>query len=125
MARKPEAIRGAPGRAVHRLAGRPKLFAVQVVVAAEDADHSRDTSLVIEDGPGHRRDRRNERSRDHRDSGVSDFRLDMLPIRWNQLLRLLGVVPEVGLFGKMVQFLQAGVGCIPVKDASSAVQQTA
>ena len=41
--------------------------------------------------------------------------------------RRLGVrdVPEIGQFGEMVQFLQAGIGSIPVKDASSAVPQTA
>ena len=43
----------------------------------------------------------------------------------HQLLRLLRVVPEIGVFGELVQFRQARRGCIDVKDASSAARLTA
>ena len=36
-----------------------------------------------------------------------------------------GVVPEVGIFGLRVQLGEARLGCVEVKDASSAVQSTA
>ena len=38
----------------------------------------------------------------------------------HEVARLLGVVPEVGGFSTVVQVVEAGFGCIPVKDASSA-----
>jgi len=43
----------------------------------------------------------------------------------HQFLRLLGIVPEIGIFGELVQFGQTGRGCIDVKDASSAARPTA
>ena len=43
----------------------------------------------------------------------------------HQLLRLLGIVPEIGIFGELVQLGQARRGCIDVKDASSAARPTA
>ena len=43
----------------------------------------------------------------------------------HQLLRLLGIVPEIGVFGELVQLGQARRGCIDVKDASSAARLTA
>jgi hypothetical protein len=43
----------------------------------------------------------------------------------HQLLRLLGIVPEIGIFGELVQFGQTCRGCIDVKDASSAARPTA
>jgi hypothetical protein len=43
----------------------------------------------------------------------------------HHLLRLLGVVPEIGIFGELVQLGQARRGCIDVKDASSAARPTA
>ncbi len=43
----------------------------------------------------------------------------------HQLLRLLGVVPEIGIFGELVQLGKARGGCIDVKDASSAARPTA
>jgi hypothetical protein len=36
-----------------------------------------------------------------------------------------GVAPEVGVFGLRVQLGQARLGCVEVKDASSAAQWTA
>ena len=36
-----------------------------------------------------------------------------------------GIVPEIGIFGELVQLGQARRGCIDVKDASSAARQTA
>ena len=38
----------------------------------------------------------------------------------HDVARLLGVRPEVGGFSAVVQVFEAGFGCIPVKDASSA-----
>ena len=38
----------------------------------------------------------------------------------HQRARFLGVGPEVGGLGTGVQVVEAGFGCIPVKDASSA-----
>ena len=43
----------------------------------------------------------------------------------HQLLGLLGIVPEIGIFGELVQLGQARRGCIDVKDASSAARLTA
>jgi hypothetical protein len=43
----------------------------------------------------------------------------------HQLLGLLGIVPEIGVFGELVQLRQARRGCIDVKDASSAARPTA
>ena len=43
----------------------------------------------------------------------------------HQLLGLLGIVPEIGIFGELVQLRQPRRGCIDVKDASSAARQTA
>ena len=43
----------------------------------------------------------------------------------HQLLRLLRIVPEVGIFGEFVQLREARRGCIDVKDASSAARPTA
>jgi hypothetical protein len=43
----------------------------------------------------------------------------------HQLLRFLGVVPEIGVFGELVQLCEACRGCIDVKDASSAARLTA
>src|ERR1700722_7396599 len=43
----------------------------------------------------------------------------------HQLLRLLRVVPEIGVFCELVQLRQARRGCIDVKDASSAARLTA
>ena len=43
----------------------------------------------------------------------------------HQLLRLLGIVPEIGGFGELVQFREARGGCFDVKDASSAARLTA
>ena len=43
----------------------------------------------------------------------------------HQLLGLLGIVPEIGVFGELVQFGQTRRGCIDVKDASSAARLTA
>ena len=43
----------------------------------------------------------------------------------HDLLRGLGIVPEVGILGLGVQFGEAALGGIPVKDASSAVRRTA
>ena len=43
----------------------------------------------------------------------------------HQGLRVFGVVPEIGVFGFRRQFVIAPEGCIPVKDASSAVRATA
>ncbi len=43
----------------------------------------------------------------------------------HQLLRLLGIVPEIGIFGELVQLGQPYRGCIDVKDASSAARPTA
>jgi hypothetical protein len=40
----------------------------------------------------------------------------------HQLLRSLRIVPQRGVFGLGVQFVQAAIGLIPVKDASSAGQ---
>ena len=40
----------------------------------------------------------------------------------HQLLRGLRIIPQAGVFGLGVQFVQAAVGDIPVKDASSAGQ---
>jgi hypothetical protein len=53
-----------------------------------------------------------------------DLRLELGAFA-HQLLRVLGVVPEVGAFGKRVQLRQASLCDIPVKDASSAVRSTA
>jgi len=39
-------------------------------------------------------------------------------------LRLAGIVPEVGVFGQRVQFIQTGESVIEVKDASSADPMT-
>ena len=43
----------------------------------------------------------------------------------HQLLRLLGIVPEIGVFGELVQLGQARSGLFDVKDASSAARPTA
>ncbi len=43
----------------------------------------------------------------------------------HQLLGLLRIVPEIGIFGELVQLRQARGGCIDVKDASSAARLTA
>ncbi len=43
----------------------------------------------------------------------------------HQLLRLLGVVPEIRIFSELVQLGQPRRGCIDVKDASSAARLTA
>ena len=43
----------------------------------------------------------------------------------HQLLRLLGIVPEIGVFGELVQLGEPRRGCIDVKDASSAARPTA
>ena len=43
----------------------------------------------------------------------------------HQLLRLLGIVPEIGSFGELVQFRQTRGGLFDVKDASSAARLTA
>jgi len=43
----------------------------------------------------------------------------------HDLLRGLGVVPEIGVFDPRVQFREAACGCLDVKDASSAVPRTA
>ena len=40
-------------------------------------------------------------------------------------LRALLVVPEIGVFGQLVQFGKAGARLVEVKDASSAVRATA
>ena len=37
----------------------------------------------------------------------------------------LRIVPERGVFGELIQFGEAGIGCIEVKDASSAARPTA
>jgi len=41
------------------------------------------------------------------------------------LLGILGIVPQVGVFCERVQLFKTQQGCIPVKDASSAVPLTA
>ena len=43
----------------------------------------------------------------------------------HQLLGLLRIVPEIGVFGELVQLREARRGCIDVKDASSAARPTA
>ena len=43
----------------------------------------------------------------------------------HDLLRGVGIVPEVGIFGEGIQFGEAALGIVPVKDASSAVRSTA
>ena len=43
----------------------------------------------------------------------------------HQLLGLLGIVPEIGIFGELVQLGEASRGCLDVKDASSAARLTA
>jgi hypothetical protein len=43
----------------------------------------------------------------------------------HQLLRLLRIVPEIGIFSELVQLREARRGCIDVKDASSAARLTA
>ncbi len=43
----------------------------------------------------------------------------------HQLLGLLGIVPEIGIFCELVQFGETRRGCIDVKDASSAARPTA
>ncbi|OIQ65037.1 hypothetical protein GALL_534080 [mine drainage metagenome] len=43
----------------------------------------------------------------------------------HQLLRFLGIVPEIGVFSELVQLRKARRGCIDVKDASSAARLTA
>ena len=43
----------------------------------------------------------------------------------HQLLGLLGIVPEIGIFGELVQLGKASRGCLDVKDASSAARLTA
>jgi hypothetical protein len=43
----------------------------------------------------------------------------------HQLLRLLGIVPELGVFGELVQLRQTRGGFFDVKDASSAARLTA
>ena len=43
----------------------------------------------------------------------------------HQLLRLLRIVPEIGVFGELVQLGEACRRCIDVKDASSAARLTA
>jgi hypothetical protein len=48
-----------------------------------------------------------------------DLRIKLVPLA-HDLPRLSGIIPEVGRFGAVVQVLEAGFGCIPVKDASSA-----
>ena len=53
-----------------------------------------------------------------------DLAVQMLALA-HQLLRLLRHVPEVGLLGRRVQFGKAGLGAIPVKDASSAGRRPA
>jgi hypothetical protein len=40
-------------------------------------------------------------------------------------LRLLGVVPEIGVFGELVQFGKTRRGFFDIKDASSAARLTA
>ncbi len=42
-----------------------------------------------------------------------------------QALRLLGIVPEIGIVRERVQLVETAVGLVPVKDASSAVPGTA
>jgi hypothetical protein len=43
----------------------------------------------------------------------------------HHLLGALGIVPEIGVFGLAVQFREPALRLIDVKDASSAVRQTA
>ena len=43
----------------------------------------------------------------------------------HEFLRGGRLVPEIGVFGAVVQFFEAGEGDIPVKDASSAARRTA
>ena len=43
----------------------------------------------------------------------------------HQLLSLLGIVPEIGVFGELVELGQPYRRCIDVKDASSAARPTA
>ena len=43
----------------------------------------------------------------------------------HQLLGILRIVPKIGIFGQIIQFKQAFLGNIPVKDASSAEQDPA
>ena len=43
----------------------------------------------------------------------------------HQFLGFLGIVPEIGIFGELVQLGQTRRGCIDVKDASSAARPTA
>ena len=43
----------------------------------------------------------------------------------HQLLGLLGIVPEIGIFGELVQLGEASRGLFDVKDASSAARLTA
>ena len=43
----------------------------------------------------------------------------------HQLLGLLGIVPEIGVFGELVQLGQPRRGLLDVKDASSAARLTA
>jgi len=42
----------------------------------------------------------------------------------HDLLGLLGLIPERGIFGERVQFVEATESVIPVKDASSARRAT-
>jgi hypothetical protein len=43
----------------------------------------------------------------------------------HQAARLLGIVPEIGVFGLLVQLGQPGLRLVDVKDASSAARPTA
>jgi hypothetical protein len=53
-----------------------------------------------------------------------DSRGELVPIA-HQFLRGRGVVPEIGIFGAVVQLIKSGDRNIPVKDASSAARRTA
>jgi hypothetical protein len=53
-----------------------------------------------------------------------DLPREVVPLA-HHLLRDNGVVPQRRIFGAMVQFGEAGLRGIPVKDASSAAQRTA
>jgi len=43
----------------------------------------------------------------------------------HQLLSGIGIIPEIGIFYAVIEFGEACLCCIPVKDASSAVPPTA
>jgi hypothetical protein len=53
-----------------------------------------------------------------------DACLQVLPAAHN-VLGLLGIIPEFGVFGLCVQFSEIFLGLVPVKDASSAARWTA